>query len=111
MHQVVNIASKEFRDYFISPIAYIVISIFLLVAGWFFFATFFLYNQADLRHFFNLLPPTLAFVIPAITMRLFAEERNVGSYETLLTLPVTFRDIVIGKFLARYDEGYRDEQC
>jgi len=100
MRQVANIASKEFRDYFISPIAYIVISIFLLVTGWFFFATFFLYNQADLRNFFNLLPTTLSFVIPAITMRLFSEERNVGSYETLLTLPVTFRDIILGKFCA-----------
>jgi ABC-2 type transport system permease protein len=100
MRQVMNIASREFRDYFISPIAYIVISIFLLVTGWFFFTTFFLYNQADLRSFFRLLPPTLSFVIPAITMRLFSEERNVGSYETLLTLPVTFRDIILGKFLA-----------
>jgi len=100
MRQVVNIAGKEFRDYFISPIAYIVISIFLLVVGWFFFSAFFLYNQADLRNFFNLLPPTLAFIIPAITMRLFSEERNVGSYETLLTLPVTFRDIILGKFVA-----------
>ncbi len=100
MRQVMNIASKEFRDYFISPIAYIVISIFLLVTGWFFFSAFFLYNQADLRNFFNLLPPALSFVIPAITMRLFSEERNVGSYEILLTLPVTFRDIILGKFLA-----------
>lgn len=100
MRQVATIAGKEFRDYFISPIAYIVIAIFLLVTGWFFFATFFLYNQADLRNFFNLLPPALSFVIPAITMRLFSEERNVGSYETLLTLPVTFRDIILGKFFA-----------
>ena len=100
MRQVATIAGKEFRDYFISPIAYIVIAIFLLVTGWFFFATFFLYNQADLRNFFNLLPSTLSFVIPAITMRLFSEERNVGSYETLLTLPVTFRDIILGKFFA-----------
>ena len=101
MQQVINIASREFRDYFISPIAYIVISLFLLVTGWFFFTTFFLYNQADLRNFFNLLPPALSFVIPAITMRLFSEERNVGSYETLLTLPVTFRDIIIGNQLER----------
>ncbi len=100
MRQVINIAGRELRDYFTSPIAYIVISIFLLVSGWFFFTTFFLYNQADLRSFFNLLPPILSFIIPAITMRLFSEERNVGSYETLLTLPVTFRDIILGKFLA-----------
>ena len=100
MNQVIHILSKELKDYFISPIAYIVISIFLLVIGWFFFATFFLFNQVDLRNFFNLLPIIFSFIIPAITMRLFSEELNVGSYELLLTLPVTFRDVVLGKFLA-----------
>jgi ABC-2 type transport system permease protein len=70
------------------------------VTGWLFFSTFFVFNQADMRNFFNLLPMTFAFVVPAITMRLFAEELNTGSYETLLTLPVTFRDIIVGKFLA-----------
>ncbi len=100
MQQAVHIFNKEFKDYFISPIAYIVISIFLLVTGWFFFATFFLYDQANLRNFFSLLPIVFSFVIPAITMRLFSEELNVGSYETLLTLPVTFNDVILGKFLA-----------
>jgi ABC-2 type transport system permease protein len=100
MNQVVHILTKEIKDYFISPIAYIVISIFLLVTGWFFFATFFLFNQADLRNFFNLLPITFSFIIPAVTMRLFSEEMNIGSYELLLTLPVTFRDVIVGKFLA-----------
>ena len=100
MQQSLHILSKEFKDYFISPIAYIVISIFLVVTGWFFFSTFFLYNQAEMRNFFNLLPITFAFVIPAVTMRLFSEELNVGSYEILLTLPVSFKDIILGKFLA-----------
>lgn len=100
MQQVAQILSKELRDYFLSPIAYIVIAVFLLVTGWFFFATFFLFNQADLRNFFDLLPVTFAFVIPAVTMRLFAEEFHVGSYEVLLTLPVTTTDIIFGKFLA-----------
>ena len=100
MSQVIHILNKELKDYFISPIAYIVISIFLLVTGWFFFATFFYYNQADLRNFFDLLPITFSFFIPAVTMRLFSEELNVGSYEMLLTLPVTFNDILVGKFLA-----------
>jgi ABC-2 type transport system permease protein len=100
MQQVIRICNKELKDYFISPIAYIVISIFLLVTGWFFFATFFYYNQADLRNFFDLLPITFSFFIPAVTMRLFSEERNVGSYEMLLTLPLTFNDILVGKFLA-----------
>jgi ABC-2 type transport system permease protein len=100
MRQAYHIFNREMRSFFVSPIAYIVIAIFLLVTGWFFFSTFFLYNQANLRSFFGLLPMTFAFVIPAVTMRLFAEELNVGSYETLLTLPVSFNDIVIGKFLA-----------
>ena len=100
MQQVMHILSKELKDYFISPIAYIVISIFLMVTGWFFFSTFFIFNQADLRNFFDLLPITFSFVIPAITMRLFSEEFNVGSYEILLTLPVTFNQIIFGKFLA-----------
>jgi len=100
MQQSLHILSKELKDYFVSPIAYIVISIFLVVTGWFFFSTFFLYNQAEMRNFFNLLPITFAFVIPAVTMRLFSEELNVGSYEILLTLPVSFKDIILGKFLA-----------
>ena len=100
MLQVVHILNKELKDYFISPIAYIVISIFLVVTGWFFFSTFFLYNQADMRLFFSLLPIIFSFIIPAITMRLFSEELNIGSYEILLTLPVTHRDIITGKFLA-----------
>jgi ABC-2 type transport system permease protein len=98
MQQVKHIFKKEFSSYFVSPIAYIVIAIFLLVTGWFFFTTFFLYNQANLRGFFNLLPIIFSFVIPAITMRLFSEELNVGSYETLLTMPVTFTDVILGKF-------------
>lgn len=100
MRQVPHIFKKEFRTYFVSPIAYIVISIFLIVIGWFFFSTFFLFNQAALRNFFLLLPIVFAFVIPAVTMRLFSEEYHVGSYETLLTMPVTFREVVLGKFLA-----------
>jgi ABC-2 type transport system permease protein len=100
MQQVLTIFEKEFKDYFVSPIAYIVISIFLLVTGWFFFITFFVYDQAELRNFFTLLPLTFSFVVPAVTMRLFSEELSVGSYETLLTLPVTSRDIILGKFLA-----------
>ncbi len=100
MRQAVLIFNKEFKDYFISPIAYIVIAIFLLVTGWLFFSTFFVYDQADLRRFFDLLPFLFALVVPIITMRLFSEELNVGSYEILLTLPVTFGDIIMGKFMA-----------
>jgi ABC-2 type transport system permease protein len=100
MSQTIHIAVKEFKDYFISPIAYIVISLFLAVTGWFFFATFFIYDMADMRNFFSMLPIIFSFVIPAVTMRLFSEEMNVGSYETLLTLPVSFTQVALGKFLA-----------
>ena len=100
MRQVPHIFKKEFRTYFVSPIAYIVISIFLIVTGWFFFSTFFIFNQANLRNFFSLLPVVFAFIVPAVTMRLFSEELNLGTYEILLTMPVTFREVVVGKFLA-----------
>jgi len=95
-----HIFAKELRDYFISPIAYIVISVFLLVTGWFFFTPFFLFNQANLRDFFALLPIVFSFIVPAVTMRLFSEEFNAGSYEILQTLPVTTREIIVGKFMA-----------
>jgi len=100
MRQAIHIFKKEFGAYFLSPIAYIVIALFLLVTGWFFFAGFFIYNRADLRNFFNLLPIVFSFVIPAITMRLYSEELHVGSYEILLTMPVTYLDVIAGKFLA-----------
>ncbi|MCJ8501210.1 ABC transporter permease [Desulfatitalea alkaliphila] len=100
MRQTLLIFNKEFKDYFASPIAYIVIAIFLAFAGWLFFSTFFLYDQAEMRRFFDMLPFLFALLVPIITMRLFAEELNTGSYELLLTLPVTLRDIIFGKFLA-----------
>lgn len=100
MRNMKHIFKKEFKTYFVSPIAYIVISVFLVVMGWLFFSTFFLNRQANLTQFFSLLPVTFAFIIPAVTMRLFSEEINVGSYEILLTMPVFFKDIIIGKFLA-----------
>jgi len=95
-----HIFRREFKAYFISPIAYIVISIFLLIIGWMFFSTFFISGQANLGQFFALLPLSFSFIIPAVTMRLFSEEINMGTYEILLTLPVTSRDIILGKFLA-----------
>jgi len=100
MQQVYHIFKKELKAYFISPIAYIVIAIFLIATGWFFFMAFFLFDQASIRGFFAWLPIVYSFVIPAITMRLLSEEFNIGSYEILLTMPVTFADVILGKFLA-----------
>ena len=95
-----HIFRREFRHYFVTPIAYIVIAIFLILTGWFFFSTFFLYSQAELRNFFSLLPIIFSFIVPTITMRLFSEEYSVGSYEILVTMPVTDCDIILGKFFA-----------
>jgi ABC-2 type transport system permease protein len=100
MKNIRHILGKELKSYFIAPIAYIVIAIFLLITGWFFFSTFFLYNQASLRNFFGLLPIIFSFIIPAVTMRLFSEELYVGSYEILMTMPLTFTEVIVGKFLA-----------
>jgi len=100
MQNIKHVFKKELKSYFVSPIAYIVISVFLLIIGWLFFSTFFLDRQANLTRFFSILPVAFAFVVPAVTMRLFSEEINIGSYEILLTMPVTFRDIIVGKFLA-----------
>ncbi|RJO65664.1 MAG: ABC transporter [Myxococcales bacterium] len=95
-----SIAKKEFASYFNSPIAYIVISVFLLINGWFFFQQFFLVGQATLRGLFSTMPILYMFFAPAITMRLIAEERKTGTLELLVTLPLRNWDIVVGKFLA-----------
>lgn len=102
MRPTLTIFKREFLAFVTSPIAYIVIPVFLMVVGWFFFSTFFIYGQASLRNFFSLLPITFSLMVPAITMRLFAEEMNTGSYETLMTLPITRFDAIVGKFLAAW---------
>lgn len=89
---------REIRALFLTPIAYIVIALFLVVVGWFFFSTFFLAGRADMRDFFSLLPLILSFTVPATTMRLFAEERRSGSYEILTTLPVSGVDVLLAKY-------------
>lgn len=94
------IMKKELSIYYSTPIAYIVIVAFLGVTGWFFFSTFFIFNQAELREFFKLLPVIFSFIIPAVTMRLFSEEKHTGSFEILMTLPVSLSDVVIGKIFA-----------
>jgi len=94
------IMKKELKSYFSSPIAYIVITIFLVFTGFFFFKDFFYFNQAEMRNLFQLMPLMLCFVIPAVTMRLLSEERQSGSFEILMTLPVSSWDIVLGKFFA-----------
>lgn len=94
------IFKRELAAYFSSPIAYIVTGLFLIITGVMFFTAFYLQNRASMRNLFQLLPMILSFFIPALTMRLYAEEKKSGSIETLLTLPVTEFDVCAGKFLA-----------
>jgi len=100
LREPLAIMKKELMTYFYTPIAYIVITAFLVVTGFFFFKDFFYFGQAEMRGFFQFLPLILTLVVPAITMRLFAEEIHSGTIETLMTLPVTTTDAVVGKFLA-----------
>ena len=96
------IMKRELKSYFTSPVAYIVTCAFLIVSGFMLFSFFFLANRAELREFFVNLPWLYAIFIPALTMRLFSEERGRGTLETLMTLPVSSSDVVLGKFLASF---------
>lgn len=98
------ILKRELRSYFATPIAYVFIMIFLVLSSVFTFylGNFFERQQADLIPFFSFHPWLYLFLVPAISMRLWSEERKTGTLELLMTLPVSRRDIVIGKFLAAW---------
>jgi ABC-2 type transport system permease protein len=100
MESTLAIARREFRNFFASPIAYIVLGGFLLLAGWLYFSTLFLAGQASLRGFFGVVPVLFVVLVPSITMRALAEERKSGTLELLLTFPMEDWQIVAGKFLA-----------
>jgi ABC-2 type transport system permease protein len=104
MSQVAIIFKRELRSYFATPLAYVFIVIFLVLCGVFTFQVggFFERNQADLQPFFRWHPWLYLVLIPALSMRLWAEERNSGSIELLMTLPVTLWQAVVGKFLAAW---------
>jgi ABC-2 type transport system permease protein len=99
-----SIARRELRGYFATPLAYVFIVIFLGLAGLFTFylGGFYERGQADLAPFFNFHPWLYLFLVPAIAMRLWAEERKSGSVELLMTLPVTLWQAVLGKFFAAW---------
>ena len=100
MNNIITIYKKELRSYFTSPVAYIVMVVFLIITGWFFTNGLFLANVVSMRSVFDIIPFILLFFIPAISMRTFAEEKKSGTIELLLTKPITDYDIVIGKFLS-----------
>jgi ABC-2 type transport system permease protein len=117
---VFTIAGKEVRSYFSSPVAYVLLAAYLALAGYFFYALLLAFNQTlqiysmmrnpEMLARFNLnqmviapllhnLSVLLIFIVPAITMRMFPEEKRAGTYELLLTSPVRVGEIVLGKFL------------
>jgi ABC-2 type transport system permease protein len=121
MRNTLVIAGKELQGYFVQPVAYVVLTVFLLLAGWFFFALLRQFDemvqliqmmgQQQQLQAMNLntrvidpllhdLSIVLVIVMPALTMRVFAEEKRTGTYELLLTAPVRTGEIVAGKFIA-----------
>jgi len=104
MRSALIVARREFASYFATPVAVVFIVIFLALQGALTFnlGNFFDRNQADLAPFFNFLPWVLLLLVPALTMRLWAEERRQGTIELLLTLPITQWQAVLGKLLAAW---------
>ena len=100
MHETWILTKRELRAYFDSPAAYVVLSVFLLITGWFFANSLFLDNLASLRSVFDIVPFIFLFFIPAITMSTFAEERRSGTLELLMTLPVKDWQVIAGKLVA-----------
>ncbi len=104
MSNILAILKRELNAYFATPVAYVFIVIFLFLTGIFTFylGDFYERNQADLEPFFQFHPWLYLFLIPAISMRLWAEERKTGTIELLMTLPVSLAQAVLGKFLAAW---------
>ena len=120
MRSTLAIAGREIRSYFSAPVAYVLLAVFLALAGYFFYALLLAFNQTlqiytmmrnpQMLERFNLnemvigpllhnMSVLLIFLVPAVTMRMFPEEKHSGTYELLLTAPVRVGEIVVGKFL------------
>ncbi len=104
MANVITLFRREFSSFFATPVAYVFILIFLMLSGVFSFYIGNLYErgQADLLPFFNFHPWLYLFLVPAIAMRSWSEERKSGTIELLMTLPVSIFEIMLGKFLAAW---------
>ncbi len=104
MSQVTPVFKREFLGYFRSPVAYVFLIVFLMasVGLAFFVGQFFRANQASLESYFTFHPWLFLFLIPAVGMRLWSEEKRTGTVELLFTLPLTTLEAVLGKFLAAW---------
>jgi hypothetical protein len=105
MNPIRTVFKRELASYFATPVAYVFIVIFLVLAGTFTFyiGNFYERGQADLLPFFDFHPWLYLFLVPAVGMRLWSEERKSGTIELLMTLPITMWQAVVGKFLAAWD--------
>jgi ABC-2 type transport system permease protein len=99
MANIWAIARRELYSYFVSPIAYVVGALFLVVSGFLFSIILGLSNEASMRSLFGNFAVIFLFIVPALTMRLLAEEQRTGTMELLLTAPVRDSQLVLGKFL------------
>ncbi len=104
MNNVMAVMRRELKSYFLTPVAYVFIVIFLILSNTFTFylGNFYERGQADLAPFFNFHPWLYLFLVPALSMRLWAEERKSGSIELLMTLPIELWQAVLGKFFAAW---------
>lgn len=100
MQNILTITGKELKSFFISPVAYIIIVVFLAITGWFFTSTLFVGGFVTLRGVLDIIPFIFLFFIPAISMRSISEEKKSGTIELLLTKPITDMEIVLGKFFS-----------
>ena len=102
MSKTLTLVKKELNSYFVSPLGYVVISVFLVISGWLFIQTFFLSAQASMREFFDLLPIIFMFFLPAATMAAWSEEKRSGTVEVLTTFPVESSQLVLAKFISSF---------
>ncbi len=100
MNAMIALCQKEWRISMDTPQGYVVSAAFLLATGFFFGSNLFLTGQAEMRHWFGVLPLLFIFFIPAMSMRLLADELHDGTYELLATMPTRTIDIVLGKYLS-----------
>lgn len=102
MRNVVSILRRDLGAYFTSPIGYIFMMVFITISVGLYITMFFSFPRADMRPYFDNLPLLLCVFIPAVTMRIWAEERKENTWEMLLTFPMRAAELVIGKFLAAF---------
>jgi len=103
MHSFYAVFKRELKSYFTTPVAYVFLVVFLFFSGYLTFKQgFFEIRQADMQVFFMNMPLLFVFLVPAASMRLWSDERRIGSIELLLTLPITVFQAVLGKFFAAW---------